>query len=268
MKWPFSCCLNNCAPQSASNINCTINTLNPSTPYSGNTEHCSFLKEVSYSSKGHFEPKFCFLILHTFEHVVCVLGGSSIPPRTEATCLIYPPYFMAPAEEATQTLTPDALAPQEPAESDGSAPPEKDWKEEYARLRKDYDAKAARLKEVDKSKEKEDKVPEDETLWYVENAGELKLVKSEYDKHLSELTSLGAKPTLATRQKALALAKAERGVTVSPEVQRQGSSASAVSVTNRTLDVNEDVSLTETDLRLGVKPETKKKWQHLVEGQG
>lgn len=134
------------------------------------------------------------------------------------------------------------------------------YKRDYAALKKDYD-KNARESKSDK------KMPEDETLWYIENAGDLRLVRAEYEKNLSELTSLGAKATIALRQKALALAKAEKGVTSNPEIERQASTASPTPVTNRTVETSDEVVLSETDMRFGVKPETIKKWKHLVEGQ-
>ena len=106
---------------------------------------------------------------------------------------------------------------------------------------------------------------EDETLWYTENIGRLKLVKNEYQKQLDELQSLGAKPSLVLRQKALELAERATGVTPSSEATRQASTASAPSVTDRSGDSSE-VSLTEHDIALGIKPETKKKYRALVEG--
>ena len=179
---------------------------------------------------------------------------------------------MAPADEATQIPPADALAPQPSTESDGSAPPEKDWKAEYARLRKDYDAKASRLNEIEKAVVPEPepvKAPiEDETDFKIENAGRIKLVKDDYKKHLADLQADGAKLTPKLMAKALLLAEAEKGITSNSEAQRQAASASAPSVVNRETTSLDDVQITETDKAFNVSPEIKQKWKHLVEGQG
>ncbi len=179
---------------------------------------------------------------------------------------------MAPADEATQTPPSDAQAPQTPPESDGSAPPDKDWKAEYARLRKDYDAKAARLNEVEKAVKPEEPVaqakgPEADIDFKIENAGRIKLVKDDYQKHLSDLQAAGAKLSPSLMEKALKLAESEKGITSKSEASRQEASASAPSVVNREASASE-VTLTEADRAFGVTPQIKEKWKHLVEGQG
>lgn len=177
---------------------------------------------------------------------------------------------MPPADEATQTQEADVTTPQ-PSESDPTleSPPDKDWKEEYARLRKDYDAKASRLKEIEKTVKPEEPkqlAPEDETDFKIDNSGRIKLVKEEYKAELAELQASGAKLTPALMEKALRLAEQKKGISVDPEAIRQQASASAPSVVNR--EETEEVTLTEDDQRFGVTPETKQKWKHLVEGQG
>lgn len=182
---------------------------------------------------------------------------------------------MAPADEATliSEADPSQDVPQ-PADSDPTPeqdPPDEDWKAKYARLRKDYDTKAARLKEVEKvvTPEPVKATVEDETDFKIENAGRIKLVKDDYKKHLAELQAEGAKLTPKLMEKALRLAESDKGISASQsEVLRQASTASAPSVVNREVSSLDDVQLTESDVRLNVKPETKQKWKHLVEGQG
>jgi hypothetical protein len=177
---------------------------------------------------------------------------------------------MAPADEATLVPETDANAPQSSDDSQTSSDPlEKDWKEEYARLRKDYDAKASKLKQIESSVKSDEPTPvvEDETDFKIENASRIKLVKDEYKKELADLQATGAKLTPSLMDKALALAELKRGVTTSPDTLRQQMSASAPAMVNRDAD-SSDISLTENDVRLGVTPEIKAKWKHLVEGQG
>lgn len=180
---------------------------------------------------------------------------------------------MAPAEEATLTPVADSTDPQ-PAELTSTSeqdPPDKDWKAEYARLRKDYDAKASRLKDIEKTVKSDEPtkvVVEDETDFKIENAGRIKLVKDEYKAELSDLQSSGAKLTPALMEKALRLAEQKKGINAaSSESLRQASNASATLIVNRE-SVDTDITLTEEDHRFGVKAETKSQWKHLVEGQG
>lgn len=172
---------------------------------------------------------------------------------------------MAPADEATHTPQADAQAPQpeQTTPTAEQAPPEKDWKAEYARLRKDYDAKASRLNEVEKAITPEpepEKVPapQDDIDFKIENAGRIKLVKPEYQTYLAKGYS---------NADALRLAELDKGIAASsPEALRQQASASAPGIVNR--ESSEEITLSETDRRFNVKPETVAKWKHLVEGQG
>ena len=173
---------------------------------------------------------------------------------------------MTPADEATHTPAADSQDPQPAASTPTAdqAPPEKDWKAEYARLREDYNAKANKLKEFEKlskpEEPKKEKAPEGDTLWLIENAGDLKLVKEEFAAYKAK----GYSPDDALR-----LAKLDKGIvsTSQSEAMRQAQSATAPAIVNRETSAA-DVQLTETDVRLGVKPETIAKFKHLVEGQG
>ena len=117
-------------------------------------------------------------------------------------------------EDTLDSPPQDAPAnPETTPESDSPAQPETDWKalleaekaakedaeKRYAELRKDYDKKAHQSK---KTKE-EAKTPEDDTLWLIEHASELKLVKDEY----AHYTSLGYQ-----KDHALKLAKLDKGI--------------------------------------------------------
>ena len=176
---------------------------------------------------------------------------------------------MAPAEEATLTPTTDALeAPQssEPVPTAEEAPPERDWKEEYARLRKDYDVKSSRLKEFDKPVASPKTIEDSDIDFKIENAGRIKLVKEDFKQELADLKAAGAKTTPAIMEKALSLAESRHGIpTKSSDVQRQAGASSPSSVTDRSLDAETDVPLTESDRAFGVTPEAKKKWRHIVE---
>ena len=112
-------------------------------------------------------------------------------------------------------------------------------------------------------KPKEASVSEEELDWKIANTNRISLVKDSYQKHLDELQALGAKPTLATRDKALQLAESDTGVTKGPSepsdevlpmptVDRSGTSTP---------------KLTATDVALGVKPETIKEYRDYVEGR-
>ena len=115
-----------------------------------------------------------------------------------------------------------------------------------------------------KNRVKEDnppkKVDPDEAYsdWRIDNANRIKNVKDEYEKELSELQESGSKLSIAIREKALQLAEKTIGVKTqeteplpSATVDRSG---------------QRQPILTDSDVQFGVKPETKKKYAHLVEG--
>jgi len=112
-----------------------------------------------------------------------------------------------------------------------------------------------RVKEENPKKKKEE-TPDDYADWRIDNKERIALVKEQYEKELAELQEAGIKPTNAVREKALRLAESTVGVKKadpseplpSPTVERGG---------------QKEIKLTETDVAMGVKPETKKKYAHL-----
>ncbi|QGH72479.1 MAG: hypothetical protein [Siphoviridae sp. ctpQM7] len=179
---------------------------------------------------------------------------------------------MAPAEEATPAPTADARSAPQPSTvspTPENGPPEKDWKSEYARLRKDYDAKASRLNELEKTVKAPESAKTDtssELDWKLENIGRIKLVKDDYKNELADFEASGVKLTPVIMEKALRLAEEKSGVRSSSEANRQFAMSSPPATVNRDASSEDDVTLTETDKRLGVSLETKRKHRELVEG--
>ncbi len=114
-----------------------------------------------------------------------------------------------------------------------------------------------RVKDENPPKEKKKETEEDYLDWKIDNRDRISLVgKDEYEKELNELLDLGAKPTLAIREKALKLA--EKTVGVKPHDGHEPLPTASVDRGGQ-----REPKMTSTDHSFGVKPETKKKYSHL-----
>lgn len=114
-----------------------------------------------------------------------------------------------------------------------------------------------RVKEENPPKKKD---PSEEYAdWRIDNKDRIALVKDQFEKELSELQADGAKLTLALREKALRLAEATSGVKKADPSEP---------IPSGTVDRSgqREPSMSATDLAFGIKPETKKKYGHIVEG--
>lgn len=132
--------------------------------------------------------------------------------------------------------------------------PQEDYKQRYAALKTDYD------KLVSKQPAKEEpKAPVTDSYaeWLLMNADRVRQVKPQYD----ELRASGVTP-----EKALEFAEKMKGKSSSSAADREASIPSPGETIDRGGSVS-DVELTEWDTMLGVKPETKKKYQSFVEGR-
>ncbi len=116
-----------------------------------------------------------------------------------------------------------------------------------------------RVKEENPPKDKRKVDPDEEYAdWRIDNKDRIGVVKDAYEKELSELQEGGMKVNLTMREKALRLAEASAGVKTAPKteplpggmVDRGG---------------QREPLMTKEDLAFGVKPETKKKYAHIVE---
>lgn len=113
-----------------------------------------------------------------------------------------------------------------------------------------------RVKDENPPKERKKDPDEEYADWRIDNKDRIALVKEQYEAELTELQELGAKPTLAIREKALRLAEKTVGVktveTTEPlpsgTVHRSG---------------QREPTMTEHDIAMGIKPETKKKYAQL-----
>lgn len=168
--------------------------------------------------------------------------------QTPVTDEVTPPSASAdqPSSESTETVESlkEKLAA-EKAEKEKALEEAKRWK--------------GRVKE-ENPPAKDRKIDQDEAYadWRIDNKERISVVKDEYEKELSELQEGGAKLTVAMREKALRLAEKTIGVQkVDPEPIPSG-----------TVDRGgqREPTLTKFDTQFGVKPETKKKYAHLVEG--
>ena len=176
---------------------------------------------------------------------------------------------MAPADEATHTPEVDTeeSVPQpaepEPTETPKEdSPPEKDWKEEYSRLRKDYNSKSSRLKKLEEAVKNEDepKPEESELDWKIENSPRIKLVKDEYQAELTRLKSAGAKETNDIRLIALERAEQKKGIHLdTSDAERQAAMSGAPGTISR--GKTNPVPLTEHDRRFGLTSDRKKELQ-------
>lgn len=97
---------------------------------------------------------------------------------------------------------------------------------------------------------------EDETLWLIENAAEVKLVKDEFASYKAKGYS---------KDDALRLAKLDKGLISGSKAEniRQAATATAPATVDRSA---EEVELSDTDKRLGISKDTKKKNRSVVEG--
>lgn len=123
----------------------------------------------------------------------------------------------------------------------------------------DKDSHITKLEEKLRKTPKEAKAPEDDTLWLIDNANDIKLVKEEFAAY---------KAKGYDRDDALRLAKLDKGITSqsTSELSRQAGTSSAPATVNRTLEGGDDMTLTDSDKAFGIKPETKQKYKGLVEG--
>lgn len=108
---------------------------------------------------------------------------------------------------------------------------------------------------------KEKKVDPDEAYadWRIDNKERIAVVKDAYEKELAELQENGAKLTISVREKALKLAEKNVGVKTADTTEPLPSAGVDRSGQRQP-------NLTNYDVQFGVKPETKKKYAHLVEG--
>ena len=159
---------------------------------------------------------------------------------------VTPPSADAAQPSKEPTVTVEAL-------QDKLAAAEKD------KLEAQEEAKRWKNRVKDENPPKEKKREDSETDyadWRIDNKSRISLVKDEYENELSELQELGAKPTLAIREKALRLAEEKVGVKTAktseplpgPSVDRGG---------------QREPTMTTTDHDFNIKPETKKKYAHL-----
>lgn len=102
-------------------------------------------------------------------------------------------------------------------------------------------------------------ISEDEIDWKIANKDRVALVEEAYKKELESLQELGAKPTLATKTKALELAEGKSF----PQAQASSAPIPPAGI-QRTGTVQPH--LTEIDNALGVKAETKSEYREYVEG--
>ena len=116
-----------------------------------------------------------------------------------------------------------------------------------------------RVKDENPPKKKEDS-DEAYSDWRIDNKDRISVpgVKEKYDAELAEFQAGGSKLSISLREKALRLAESSVGVKKvdpseplpSPSIDRGG---------------QREPTLTAHDIAFGVKPETKKKYAHLVE---
>lgn len=161
-------------------------------------------------------------------------------------------------ENPLDPAAPDAPAnPDTTPEKTSKEQPDTDWKQRYSDLRKDYDRISSDTKpEKVEEPKKDSKDPNDDTLWLIDHAAELKIVKEEFSGYAKKGYS---------REDALRLAKLDKGV-VETKSDSRASVSSAPSITNRSGN-DEEVFLSETDKAFGINPETKRKYRDLVEGE-
>lgn len=107
---------------------------------------------------------------------------------------------------------------------------------------------------------KERKIDPDEAYqdWRIDNKARIAVVKDAYEKELSELQESGSKLTISIREKALSLAEKSVGVKTQETVEPL-----PAAIVDRS--GQRQPTLTSYDVQFGVKPETKKKYAHLVE---
>lgn len=114
----------------------------------------------------------------------------------------------------------------------------------------------ANIEKKEAQKASENSVPQEDTLWLIENAADLKLVKNEFASYKAKGYS---------QDDALRLAKLDKGLLSGSKAEnaRQAATATAPATVDRS---EEDVEVSETDKRFGVSKDTKKKYRSVVEG--
>lgn len=130
--------------------------------------------------------------------------------------------------------------------------------EQKAKLEAEEEAKRwkNRVKDENPPKEKKKDSEEDYADWRIDNKDRIAVVKDQYEKELAELQELGAKPTLAIREKALKLAEKTVGV-------KQADPAEPLPGPSIDRGGQKEPKMTEYDHAMGINPETKKKYAHL-----
>jgi len=167
-------------------------------------------------------------------------------------------------------LTPDSLEESPPSDateqpSEESEPTEtvESLKEKLAAQQKEKEEALEEAKRW-KNRVKEENPPkkkdsdEDYADWRIDNRDRIALVKEQYEKELTDLQETGAKLTNDLREKALKLAEASQGI-------KKADSTEALPTPSVDRSGHREPKLTEYDVAMGVKPETKKKYAHLEE---
>jgi len=198
----------------------------------------------------------------TSRSVRCDLGRMPIRPRSERTALL-PPLFMTTdlmIDPSLATLEIDQL-PVEPSDLTTELSEEPTLEEKFAaeqelRIKAENEVKRwkGRLEKTTKGD-----ISEEEIDWKIANKDRVALVEETYKKELESLQELGAKPTLATKTKALELAEGKSF----PQATTHSAPIPSAGI-QRTGKVQPH--LTEVDVAFGVKPETKSEYREFVEG--
>lgn len=164
---------------------------------------------------------------------------------------------MATEQDSTQQVAESASADdqQQVSDADPKGDQQIDYKQRYTALKTDYD----KVISEHKKEPKEEKMTKNEELeWMRFNSDKIKLCSEEFQ----QLRAEGI-----PAQKALDFALKMKGVSQSKETQvRQAEMSSAPATVDRSTS-HEEVHVPEAAQRLGVKPETIKKYRNLVEGE-